>query len=68
MLDGSLYWRIVGGLQYVTMTRPNISFVVNQACQFMHLLTSSHLVVVKHIVCYLKGTCYMGILFHHSSD
>ncbi|KAF7831318.1 Retrovirus-related Pol polyprotein from transposon TNT 1-94 [Senna tora] len=34
--DPSLYRSIVGALQYVTLTRPEISFCVNKLCQFMH--------------------------------
>lgn len=34
--DPYLYRSIVGALQYVTLTRPEISFSVNKACQFMH--------------------------------
>ncbi|BBN68591.1 hypothetical protein Prudu_489S000400 [Prunus dulcis] len=35
------YRSIVGGLQYLTWTRPDISFAVNQVCQFMHAPTDS---------------------------
>ena len=31
------YLSVVGALQYVTLIRPDISFVVNKACQFMAL-------------------------------
>lgn len=31
-VDASLYKSIVGALQYVTMTRPDISFSVNKTC------------------------------------
>jgi Reverse transcriptase (RNA-dependent DNA polymerase) len=34
--DPQLYRSIVGALQYVTITRPEISFAVNQVSQFMH--------------------------------
>lgn len=33
--DPSLYRSIVGGLQYCTITRPDLSFSVNKVCQFM---------------------------------
>lgn len=32
--DVQLYRSIVGALQYVTITRPEISFSVNKVCQF----------------------------------
>ena len=30
------YKEIVGALQYMTLTRPNIAFTLNKVCQFMH--------------------------------
>lgn len=42
MEDASLYWSVVGALQYVTITRPKISYVVNRVCQFMHSPTETH--------------------------
>jgi hypothetical protein len=36
------YRSVVGALQYLTITRPNIAFAVNKACQFMQQLTSTH--------------------------
>jgi len=52
----------MGALQYLTFTRPDICFVINRVCQFMHALTDSHWVVVKRILRYLKGTTSYG--FH----
>lgn len=36
------YRQVVGVLQYLTLTRPNITFVVNKVCQFMHTPTEKH--------------------------
>nr|XP_028960760.1 uncharacterized protein LOC108170311 [Malus domestica] len=57
------YRSIVGALQYLTFTRPNIAFSVNQACQFMHNPMESHVTAVKRIIRYLKGTSEYGIQF-----
>nr|XP_028953280.1 uncharacterized protein LOC114822633 [Malus domestica] len=57
------YRSIVGALQYVTFTRPNIAFSVNQCCQFMHSPMTSHVVAVKRILRYLSGTIYYGLSF-----
>ncbi|KAI5332495.1 hypothetical protein L3X38_022624 [Prunus dulcis] len=54
---------IVGALQYLTFTRPNFAFSVNQACQFMHNPMESHVVAVKRILRYLKGTIDFRIHF-----
>ena len=55
------YRSIVGALQYLTFTRPDIEFSVNQACQFMNDLMESHVIAVKRIIRYLKGTSGYGI-------
>ena len=40
----ALYRSIVGALQYLNMTRPDIAFAVNQACRSMHSPQSTDLV------------------------
>jgi hypothetical protein len=40
--DSTQYRSIVGALQYLTLTRPNISFAVNKVCQFLHAPTTTH--------------------------
>jgi len=57
------YRSIVDALQYLTFTRPDIAFSVNQACQFMHNPMHSHVVAVKRILQYLKGTLDVGLHF-----
>jgi Reverse transcriptase (RNA-dependent DNA polymerase) len=59
--DIHLYRSIVGALQYVTITRSNISFAVNRVSQFMHAPSSTHWQVVKRILRYLKGTIEYGL-------
>ncbi|KAB2605443.1 sodium/metabolite cotransporter BASS1 [Pyrus ussuriensis x Pyrus communis] len=44
------YRSIVGALQYLTFTRPDIAFSVNQCCQFMHSPMDSDVVAVKRIL------------------
>ena len=43
-------------LQYVTLTRPNLAFTVNKACQFMHQPTNAHWSAIKLFFQYLRGT------------
>ncbi|KAM1276192.1 hypothetical protein ACFX2J_028490 [Malus domestica] len=68
-LTGSLldnpeeYRSIVGALQYLTWTRPDLSFSVNLVCQFMHSPQEPHFQAVKCILRYLKGTLGYGIWF-----
>ncbi|XP_028082419.1 uncharacterized protein LOC114283747 [Camellia sinensis] len=58
-----LYRSIVDALQYLTITRPELSYAVNQACQFMHFPTVGHFSAVKHILRYIKGTLLHGLHF-----
>ncbi|RVW94084.1 Retrovirus-related Pol polyprotein from transposon RE1 [Vitis vinifera] len=61
------YRTIVGSLQYLSLTRPNISFVVNKMSQFMHQPTDEHWTLVKRILRYLSGTVNDGLLLHRAS-
>ncbi|KAJ0435806.1 putative RNA-directed DNA polymerase [Helianthus annuus] len=62
--DATFYRSIVGALQYLTITRPDISYAVNQVSQFLHAPTTDHFQEVKRILRYLKGTIAFGL--HYS--
>ncbi len=62
-VDAIEYRRMVGKLIYLTNSRPNISFVVEVVSRFMAKPQESHLKVVKHIFCYLKGSIDYGIFY-----
>ncbi|RVW27268.1 Retrovirus-related Pol polyprotein from transposon TNT 1-94 [Vitis vinifera] len=68
MTDVTHYRSVVGALQYVTLTRPDIAFAVNKACQFMQQPTTAHWLSVKRILRYLRGTMQDGLLFSPSSN
>lgn len=61
LVHASLYRRIVGSLQYLTLTRPNITHAVNLASKFMQCSNSEHLQGVKRILEYIKGNLYYGL-------
>ncbi|KAM0996393.1 hypothetical protein ACFX2C_006406 [Malus domestica] len=58
-----LYRSVVGALQYLTFTRPDIAFSVHQVCQFMQTPMNAHFTAVKRILRYLKGTMHFGITY-----
>lgn len=51
MFNPTLYRSIVGALQYVTITRPEIAYSVNKVFQFMKNLLDELWKVVKRILC-----------------
>ena len=59
--DSTRYRSIVGALQYLTLTRPDISFAVNKVCQFLHAPTTTHWTTVKRILKYVKYSAGLGL-------
>jgi hypothetical protein len=64
--DSFRYRSVVGGLQYLTHTRPDISFAVNKVCQFLSQPTDVHWEAVKRILRYIKGTLQTGLQIRKS--
>ncbi|XP_022032382.1 uncharacterized mitochondrial protein AtMg00810-like [Helianthus annuus] len=65
--DPILYKSLVGALQYLTITRPDLSCAVNQASQHLQSPTVSHFQSVKRILRYVKGTFAFGLHFSKES-
>ena len=61
--DPTIYRQLVGSLNYLTITRSNISFAVQQVSQFMQHPHHLHLVVVYRILRYLRRTPSRGFFF-----
>jgi hypothetical protein len=59
--DPTLFRSTVGALQYLCITRPDISFSVNKLSQFMHKPTVLHWQSVKRLLRYLKQTLHFGL-------
>lgn len=66
--NATRYWSVVGALQYLSLTRPDISFSINRVCQYMSSLTTVHWVAVKRILRYLCSTIDFGLQFTKSSS
>ena len=65
----TFYRQNISALQYLSLTRSNISFVVNRLSQFMHRLTLSHYTTMKRVLRYLKHTLFHGLFIRcHSSS
>jgi hypothetical protein len=56
------YRSLTGALQYLTFTRFDITYAVQQVCLFMHDPREHHLVLMKRILRYLKSTVFSYII------
>ena len=61
--DLERYRRLVGKLNYLTVTRPNIAYSISVLRQYMSSPTISHWAAVEHILCNLKEAPRHGILY-----
>ncbi|KAJ9566478.1 hypothetical protein OSB04_002444 [Centaurea solstitialis] len=64
--DPTLYRSLVGALQYLTFTRPEIAFAVQQICLYMHDPREPHFHALKRILRYIRGTLTHGLQIHVS--
>jgi hypothetical protein len=62
--DPTQYQMTIRALQYATITRSDITFLVNKVSQFLANPTYEHWQVVKRILRYLKGTNDQGLQLH----
>ncbi|GAB2297069.1 hypothetical protein Dimus_038454 [Dionaea muscipula] len=67
-VDATMYRSVIGALQYLSITRPDISFVVNRLSQFMHCPSQLHWTATKQLLRYLKHTINHGLHLRHGSS
>jgi hypothetical protein len=65
--DASQFRSIADALQYLTFTRPDIVYAVQQICLHMHDPREPHLTAMKCIMRYLQGTPDYSLHLRRSS-
>ncbi|XP_071687627.1 uncharacterized mitochondrial protein AtMg00810-like [Rutidosis leptorrhynchoides] len=65
--DPTLYRSLAGALQYLTFTRHDISYAVQQICLFMHDPREPHMATLRRIIRYVQGTLDLGLQLFSSS-
>nr|GEV04889.1 ribonuclease H-like domain-containing protein [Tanacetum cinerariifolium] len=65
--DPTLYRSLAGSLQYLTFTRPYISYPVQQVCLYMHDPREPHLSALKRILRHVRSTLEYGLQLFSSS-
>jgi len=66
--DATDFRSLAGALQYLTFTRPDIAYAVQQVCLYMHDPREPHLIALKWILRYIRGTLHLGLLLRPSSS
>jgi Reverse transcriptase (RNA-dependent DNA polymerase) len=61
--DGTKFRSLVGGLIYLTHTRPDISYAVGVISRYMQNPTKHHFGVAKRILKYISGTADYGLWY-----
>ncbi|XP_058766312.1 uncharacterized mitochondrial protein AtMg00810-like [Vicia villosa] len=61
--DSGRYRRLVGKLNYLTVTRPDISFAVSVVSQFLYSPCQEHMDVVVRILRYIKRALGKGLVY-----
>ena len=67
-VDQRLYRSMIGSLQYITASRPNVMQVVGQVARFQATPKETHIIVVKRIFRYLKGNMEFGLWYPKGNE
>ncbi|XP_019156862.1 PREDICTED: uncharacterized protein LOC109153447 [Ipomoea nil] len=59
--DLTHYRSLAGTLQYLTVTRPDLSYAVNRLCQYMHAPTTADWTALKRVLRYVNGSLNLGL-------
>ena len=66
--DEKEFRSIVGGLIYLTHSRPDIMFAVSLISRFMHKPSRQHMGAAKRVLRYIRGTLSFGLRYQKVSN
>jgi hypothetical protein len=66
--DMKNYRSVVGALQYLSHSRPDLAFAINKVCQYLQASATVHWIDVKRILRYVKSTLHTGFHIRKSSS
>ncbi|XP_031096897.1 uncharacterized protein LOC116001147 [Ipomoea triloba] len=66
--DATQYRKLLGKLLYLTITRPDISYAIQQLSQFLDCPTDIHLQAAHRVLRYLKAALGQGLFFSAASS
>jgi hypothetical protein len=58
------YKSLARALQYLTFSRSDLTYVVQQICLHMHDPRESHLATLKRLLSDVRGTVDFGLILH----
>lgn len=67
-LDNPMYRSVIGARQYLSYTRLDIVYPVNQLSRYLKASTDSHWQAVKRVLRYVSGTQNYGLFIQRSED
>lgn len=62
-VDGTQYKQVIGSLMYLTVSRPDLMYVMSLVSRYMENPTELHMMAVKRNLRYLKGTTDLGMCY-----
>jgi len=65
-VDASQYRSLIGGMQYLSLTRPDMAYAINKLAQYMHSPSQTHWTAAKRLLRYLKHTLTYGLFIRRS--
>lgn len=67
-VNSTLFKQLIGSLMYLSVTRPDIAFVVCLLSKFMADPKVSHMAAAKRVLRYVKGSVNLGVFYGRGAE